>query len=214
MLTPNLFIPIAEDTGLITELSYSLLRQATQDAKSWPAHLRLALNISPVQFKDRHLAARLLAILTETGFPPGRLEIEITESALTSDIDSARSTLKSLQNVGVSIALDDFGTGYSSLSHLRELKFDKIKIDRSFVQSLGAEEESAKIVNAILGLGKSLGVLTTAEGIENMQNLDWLAEQGCTNGQGYLFGKPMSARDIGTLLAHPPELAQRLAASA
>jgi diguanylate cyclase (GGDEF)-like protein len=206
VLSPNVFIPIAEDSGLITELSYAILRQAAVDARSWPAHLRLAINISPHQFKDRQLAERLLAILAETGFPPERLEVEITESALTNDIELARATLKALQSVGVSIALDDFGTGYSSLSHLRELKFDKIKIDRSFVQSLKDQEESAKIVHAILGLGKSLGVMTTAEGIETKENLSWLAEQGCTNGQGYLFGAPMSANAVGHMLGKLADL--------
>jgi diguanylate cyclase (GGDEF)-like protein len=201
VLSPDAFIDIAEDTGLITELSYRLMREACLDARSWPAHLRLALNISPGQLKDRALPERLLAILTETGFAPGRFEIEITETALAADLDTARATLTSLQNCGVKIALDDFGTGYSSLYHLRELRFDKIKIDRSFVQALNKDGESTKIVDAIINLGKSLGLLTTAEGIENTANRDWLKEQGCTFGQGYLFGKPMAARTINALVA-------------
>jgi EAL domain-containing protein (putative c-di-GMP-specific phosphodiesterase class I) len=192
IISPEVFIPLAEDTGSITELCYSLLRQACTDARAWPAHLELSINISPCQFKDRMLAARILSILRETGFDPRRLEIEITESALTNDLDLARSILGVLQSAGVSIALDDFGTGYSSLYHLRELKFDKIKIDRSFVQSL-ENEESAKIISAIIGLGQSLGIVTTAEGIENLGNSEWLAERGCTYGQGYLFGPPVPA---------------------
>lgn len=196
VLMPDMFIPIAEDTGLIAELSYRLLRQACQQANEWPAHLTLAINISPSQLRDRWLAEHLLGILTEVGFPPGRLEVEITETALVNDIETARSTLRSLQNVGVKISLDDFGTGYSSLYHLRELHFDKIKIDRSFVQSREDNHESTKIVSAIIGLGKSLGLLTTAEGIENSENLGWLAEQGCSFGQGFFFGKPMPASDV------------------
>ena len=196
VLAPDLFIPIAEDTGLIAELSYTLLRQACLDARAWPEHLQLAVNISPHQLKDKLLAERLLGILSTTGFDPHRLEVEITESALTNDLETARDVLHALQREGVSIALDDFGTGYSSLCHLRDMNFDKIKIDRSFVQSIGDNPESAKIVNAILGLGRSLGVITTAEGIENAANSDWLAEHGCTHGQGFLFGQPMSAGDV------------------
>ncbi len=212
IIAPNVFIPIAEDTGLITELCYSLLRRACQDAKEWPAHLGLAINISPTQFKDRLLAPRLLAILRETGFQPKRLEVEITESALTNDLDSARATLTLLQSAGVSVALDDFGTGYSSLYHLRELRFDKIKIDQSFVQSLGDNQESAKIIGAILGLGRSLGIATTAEGIENTDNSDWLASMGCTTGQGFLFGAPVPASEIDSLLQAAPDGADRAAA--
>lgn len=193
ILPPTLFIPIAEDTGLISDLSYSLLRQACFDAKTWPAHLQLAVNVSPFQLQDQWLPERILGILTETGFPPSRLEVEITETALVQDINAARRTLKSLQNIGIRIALDDFGTGYSSLYHLRELKFDKIKIDQSYVRSLGRNPESTKIVDAIIGLGKSLGLLTTAEGIETPADLAYLTDQGCSFGQGYLFGAPIPA---------------------
>jgi diguanylate cyclase (GGDEF)-like protein len=196
VLSPNLFIPIAEDTGLIADLSYSILRQACLDAKTWPPHLQLAVNISPYQLQDKWLPERILAILTETGFPPSRLEVEITETALVHDIEGARHILKSLQNIGVSIALDDFGTGYSSLYHLREFKFDKIKIDQSYVQALGTNPESTKIVNAIIGLGKSLGLLTTAEGVETKANLEYLTGQGCSFGQGFLFGAPVPANMV------------------
>jgi diguanylate cyclase (GGDEF)-like protein len=211
IIGPDVFIPLAEDTGVITELCYSLLRQACTDARSWPSHLGLSINISPHQFKDRLLAARILSILRETGFDPRRLEIEITESALTNDLDVARATLGVLQSAGVSIALDDFGTGYSSLYHLRELKFDKIKIDRSFVQSL-ENEESAKIISAIIGLGQSLGIMTTAEGIENLDNSDWLAERGCTFGQGFLFGAPVPATGAVKLIESTTKPRDRQAA--
>ena len=212
IIAPDLFIPLAEDTGLITELCYNLLRQACADARAWPDHLGLSINISPHQFKDRLLAARILSILRETGFDARRLEIEITESALTNDIEVARATLSMLQSAGISIALDDFGTGYSSLYHLRELKFDKIKIDRSFVQSLD-NEESAKIISAIIGLGQSLGILTTAEGIENIGNSQWLAARGCTFGQGFLFGAPVPASAARKLAEAEMSLTDRLAAA-
>ena len=200
IVSPTVFIPIAEDTGLIADLCHNLLRQACNDAKAWPDHLRLSVNISPCQFKDRLLAARVLAILRETNFSPRRLEIEVTESALVNDMDIVRTTLAVWQGAGVSIALDDFGTGYSSLYHLREMKFDKIKIDRSFVQSLDDNEESAKIISAIIGLGTSLGIMTTAEGIENLTNSAWLANKGCTFGQGYLFGPPVPAAGAGRII--------------
>ena len=217
MLSPEVFIPIAEETGLITEMSYALLRQACVDAQSWPANLMLAINVSQFQLKDPMLAERVLAILAATGFDPKRLEVEVTESALMSDIEAGRTNLQALQRAGVSVALDDFGTGYSSLSHLRDINFDRIKIDRSFVQALGESAESGKIVNAVLALGRSLGVRTTAEGIENATNSQWLADRGCTDGQGFLFGKPMPAAavqrhlDAGKLDAmlnseRPPEL--------
>jgi diguanylate cyclase (GGDEF)-like protein len=193
VLAPTHFIEAAEQMGLMAELSYGLLRQACLHAKNWPAHLRLAVNISPKQLQERCLPEQILSILTEAGFAPGRLEVEVTETALIENIEVARSVLTSLQNLGVRIALDDFGTGYSSLYHLRELRFDKIRIDRSYVQSLLDSPESVKIVDAIIGLGKSLDLSTTAEGIETVAHLKWLASQGCSFGQGYLFGAPMPA---------------------
>jgi diguanylate cyclase (GGDEF)-like protein len=199
LLSPAHFIAVAEETGLIAELSCKLLRRACLDAKNWPAHLQIALNAAPQQLQDPSFAERVLAILTETGFAPGRLEVEVTETALMNDMDSARSTLESLRNLGVRIALDDFGTGYSSLYYLREIRFDKVKIDRSFVQSLPESTESMKIVDAIMGLAKSLGLATTAEGVETPESFAWLASQGCTYGQGYLFGRPMSASAAGQL---------------
>lgn len=199
IISPNVFIPVAEDTGLIPEITYDILRRACMDARSWPPHLTLSLNVSPTQLKDRMLPQHLLAILSETGFAPGRLEVEITENALVGDLDAAKAILASLQNIGIRTALDDFGTGYSSLYHLRELKFDKLKIDRSFVQSLD-NAESAKIVNAIVGLGKSLGLPTTAEGIEEASHVDYLVNLGCEIGQGYYFDKPMTAKDVDVML--------------
>jgi EAL domain-containing protein (putative c-di-GMP-specific phosphodiesterase class I) len=200
MLPPDVFIPIAEETGLITELSYALLRQACHDARNWPANLTLSINISQYQLKDPLLAERLLAIVAQADFDPRRLEVEVTETALTSDIEAARLNLTVLQSAGVSVALDDFGTGYSSLAHLRDIRFNRIKIDRSFVQSLGECAESEKIIDAVLALGKSLGVRTTAEGIESATESRWLADRGCTDGQGFYFGKPMPASAVASRL--------------
>ncbi|KAB1074259.1 putative bifunctional diguanylate cyclase/phosphodiesterase [Methylobacterium planeticum] len=213
LLAPARFITIAEETGLIADLSYRLLRQACRDARDWPVHLQIALNISPQQFQDAGLSERILAILNETGLAPNRLEVEITETALVQDLEAARTTLTSLQNLGVRIALDDFGTGYSSLYHLRELKFDKLKIDRSYVDTITMSDERAKLVDAIIKLSASLGLVTTAEGIETDASLDWLSTQGCDFGQGYLFGAPMPKSEIDTLVSIDPAVIKaRLAA--
>lgn len=199
-MAPSVFIPIAEDVGLITDLTYKLLRQACLDAKAWPSHLSLSLNISPGQLKDRWLPERLLGILTETGFSPRRLEVEVTEDALVNDFETAKLVLSSLRNLGVRIVLDDFGTGYSSLYHLRELRFDKLKIDRSFIQTMYEDGENLKLVGAIVRLGHSLGLPTTAEGVEDVEHMSWLAQNGCEFAQGYLFGKPMPAAEVGSFL--------------
>ncbi|PTE08170.1 putative bifunctional diguanylate cyclase/phosphodiesterase [Mesorhizobium helmanticense] len=193
MIAPDVFIPIIERLGLMSEFSLAMLRRACIDAKEWPADLRLSLNVSPRELSDLLFPIRLLAVLSEQGFTPNRLEIEITENALVADLETAKTILQSLQNVGIKIALDDFGTGYSSLYHLRELKLDKIKIDRSFIQSMKDNPESAKIVYGILGLAKSLALPTTAEGIEDSEILDRLNKAGCEIGQGYHFGKAMPA---------------------
>ena len=202
LLGPNEFITLAEETGVIADLTWSVMRKACNDARLWPAHLQLAINISPLQLRDRMLPQRILAILTETGFAPGRLEIEITETALVNDLDAARLTLKSLQNFGVRIALDDFGTGYSNLHNLRELQFDKLKIDRSYIDSLPLGEDPGKIVDAIIALSANLGLSTTAEGIETEASVDQLTDLGCTYGQGFLFGRPMTKLATDKLLAH------------
>ena len=211
LLQPAAFIPVAEETGMIGDLSYLILRRACRDAQDWPTHLQLAVNIAPQQFQERDLAERIMAILAETGFDPRRLEVEITETAIVQDLEATRATLTALHALGVRVALDDFGTGYSSLYHLRELRFDKLKIDRSYVNSIAEGDERAKLVDAIIKLGSSLGLVTTAEGIETETSLDWLASQGCDYGQGYLFGKPMPKAEIerrfgeGLLGASPTE---------
>ena len=193
-IEPDVFIPVAEDGGWINDLTFSLLRQACKDSVHWPPHLVLSLNISPIQLKDRWLPARLLKILAEGRLAPGRLIVEITENGLVSDFAAAREIIGSLKNAGVQVALDDFGTGYSSLSHLRELQFDRLKIDRSFVQNMG-DVDSGKLVKAIIGLGVSLGIEVTAEGIETEASLAMLSEFGCDFAQGYLVGRPASAEE-------------------
>lgn len=198
---PDLFIPVVEQLGLMTDLTSSILRQACRDAKDWPEDIRLSVNISPSELTDPLLPSRLLAILAEERFPATRLDVEIIETALVSDIETAKLILTTLQSAGIKVCLDDFGTGYSSLYHLRELKFDKVKIDRSFVQSMVNNPESEKIVDAILGLTKNLNLPTVAEGIEDLSVLLRLAAKGCEFGQGYYFGKAMtadSARDMLT----------------
>ncbi len=197
---PDIFIPITEKLGLISDLTFALLRTACRDALTWPGAPMLSLNVSPVQLADNLLPLQILAVLNEVGFPPGRLEIEITENALVADIEAAKAILASFQSLGIKVSLDDFGTGYSSLQHLRELPFDKIKIDRSFVQTMQENPESAKIISAILGLARSLGLPTTAEGIENADVMQRVADDGCEYGQGYYFGKAVPAAEIASLL--------------
>ena len=197
---PETFIPMAERLGLIGELTCAILRQSCRDARFWGDHIRLSVNVSPLQLKDPHFPTKVLAILSEEGFPPSRLEIEITKSALAGEIATARSIITAFQSLGIAVSLDDFGTGYSSLFHLRNLQFDKLKIDRSFVQSLQSNPESAKIVDAVLSLARSLGLPVIAEGIENEAALTHLSERGCEYGQGFLFSRAVSAEDVAKLL--------------
>ena len=207
-IAPDVFIPIAEQAGLIGDLSLSVMRQAFVAAGEWDAGLTLAINISPSQLRDPWLAQKIIKTLTETGFPAARLEIEITESALLDNLPLAQSIVASLKNQGIRIALDDFGTGYSSLAHLRALPFDRIKIDRSFVTSINSDAESAAIVAAVTGLGASLNLPVTAEGIEDEAIEARLKALGCGKGQGYLYGRPLAIGDVRRLLASERLLAQ------
>ena len=201
LISPDDFIPVAEETGMIGDLSMSIIRKAMLEAKNWDPKLTISVNISPVQLKDPWLAQKIVKLLVETGFPASRLEVEITESSLFKNLSLAQSIVGSLKNQGIRIALDDFGTGYSSLAHLRALPFDRIKIDRSFVSSMLENAESAAIVSAIAGLGASLDVPITAEGIEDEQIIGKLRALGCTKGQGWHFGQPMNIDQARTLLA-------------
>jgi diguanylate cyclase (GGDEF)-like protein len=200
LISPDDFIPVAEETGMIGNLSMNIIRKAMLEAKNWDPKLTMSVNISPVQLKDPWLAQKIMKLLVETGFPASRLEVEITESSLFKNLSLAQSTIISLKNQGISIALDDFGTGYSSLAHLRALPFDRIKIDRSFVSSMLENAESAAIVNAIVGLGSSLQVPITAEGVEDESINEKLRELGCSKGQGWLFGQPLNIDQVRVLL--------------
>ncbi len=201
VIKPEIFIPIAEEIGLIAELSEGLIRQALVDAKSWDARLTLSVNISPIQLRDPWFAQRLLKLLVEANFPPSRLDIEITESSLHEDLGVVRSLITSLKNQGVKVSLDDFGTGYSSLAQLRTLPFDRIKIDRSFVTSLPDNKDSETIIQAITALGEGLGLPIIAEGIETEEVLARLRKLGKFKGQGYLYGHPQPAHRTNNDLA-------------
>ena len=193
VVSPELFIPLAERLGVIGELSEGLIRQALQDAKGWDESLTLSVNISPVQLRDPWLAQKLLLLLQESGFPPHRFEIEITESCLHENIAVARSIIASLKNQGVKVSLDDFGTGYSSLAQLRALNFDRLKIDRSFVAELAEAGANSELVAAIVSLGRGLGLPIVVEGIENDEALEVLRQLGELKGQGYHYGRPEDA---------------------
>ncbi|MEY9803412.1 diguanylate cyclase (GGDEF)-like protein [Bradyrhizobium elkanii] len=197
---PDVFIPIAEETGLIDALGDQVFRRACLDATAWPKTFSLAFNISPVQLRDSALGGRIISILEQTGFSPCRLEIEITESAFVERNGAAKTVIDELRRAGVRIALDDFGTGYATLSQLLSFRLDKIKIDRSFVSHLDESTDSRVIVRAILGLAKGFGLTTTAEGVEDEGQLVYLVANGCTEGQGYLFSGPVQAAGIPALL--------------
>jgi diguanylate cyclase (GGDEF)-like protein len=188
MISPVDFIPVAEDAGLVDAMFWALLAQACRKALDAPGEFMLAVNISPSQVRDQWFPEKVLRTLRETGFPPQRLEIEVTESAMIGDVARAKSSLMSLKNQGVRVALDDFGTGYSSLFLLRELPIDKLKIDRSFVARITTDRENATIVGALVGLGKALGLQVTAEGVEDEATAEALRAMGCEFAQGYLYG--------------------------
>ncbi len=189
---PNVFIPIAEEIGLIEALSESLIRKALIDARDWDPRLSLSINVSACQLRNPWFAQKLLKLMVTTNFPPSRLEIEITERALQENLALVGTTITSLKNQGVRIILDDFGTGQSALSRLRALPFDRIKIDRSLIATLNHCAESAAIVRSIVSLGEGLGLPITAEGIETEDALEQLCQFGDFRGQGYLYGQPQS----------------------
>ena len=196
MVSPEIFIPVAEEIGAIAELSEALIRQAVKDARHWNPRLTLSVNISPVQLRDPWFAQKLLKLLVEANFPPSRLEIEITETSLHDNIGLVRSLITSLKNQGVQISLDDFGTGYSSLSQLRSLPFDRIKIDRSFITTLPDSKDSATIVRSIIAMGEGLGLPITAKRVENPKVLEALQQFGSLKAQGFLYGLPGPADTV------------------
>jgi diguanylate cyclase (GGDEF)-like protein len=203
MIAPVYFIPLAEETGLIIPLGDWVLRQACLDAAGWSEDITVAVNLSPVQFKNPNLVLSVKAALLASNLPADRLELEITESVLLQNSETTLAVLHELRGFGVRISLDDFGTGYSSLSYLRSFPFDKIKIDRSFVTDLATRDDSMAIVRAVTGLGKSLGIVTTAEGVETEAQYDLLRREGCTQAQGYLFSKPRPAAEVDAMLSRP-----------
>jgi len=197
MISPLEFIPVAEETGLILPIGEHVLEMACNAARQWPEEIRISVNLSPVQFRDRQLASKVLAILKRTGMEPKRLELEITEAALLHENEENLTILDELRKTGVRIVMDDFGTGYSSLNYLRSFPFDKIKIDRSYIKDLVKENgNSLTIVQAVLALAAGLSLSTTAEGVETQEQLDILNAAGCDEIQGYFFSKPMPAVDI------------------
>ena len=211
MVPPAVFIPIAEETGLIITLGEWALQRACAEAANWPKSVKVAVNLSPVQFRDRGLALHVVSALAKSGLPAQRLELEVTERLLLEDSDGTLAAMEQLKNLGVSISLDDFGTGYSSLNYLRKFPFQKIKIDQSFIQGLGEERDAQAIIGAVAGLGASLDKTVVAEGIETEEQMRQVKAHGCHEGQGHLFGAPMSAETIQARLAESTSVAQLVA---
>ena len=197
---PADFIPVAEQTGLIVPLGEWILRKACADAAHWPKSVTVAVNLSPAQFKSRNLVLMVVSALAASGLAPNRLQLEITELVLLQEEDGAFDILHQLQDLGVGIAMDDFGTGYSSLGYLRRFPFDKIKIDQFFIRDLPTNEDSLAIIRAVVGLSSSLGITSTAEGVETDAQLTRLAEEGCDEVQGYLFSRPRPVAEIEQML--------------
>ncbi len=210
VVTPDAFIPVAEEIGLIVPLGDWVLKRACRDAATWPSHLTVAVNLSAVQFRNPALALSVVSALGQAGLAASRLELEITETVLLQDDRAVLDALHQFRDLGVRICMDDFGTGYSSLSYLRSFPFDKIKIDRSFIRELGKENDCIAIIRAVMGLGRSLGMITTAEGVETEQQLEILKAEGCMQVQGYLFSRPKPAGEIPALLR---QLAPRVRAA-
>jgi diguanylate cyclase (GGDEF)-like protein len=202
VVSPGTFIPLAEETGLIVPLGEWVLRQACAEAAKWPDDIKIAINLSPVQFRGKNLVSAVMSAMARAGISPRRVELEITEAILLQNNEATLATLHQLRGLGVGISMDDFGTGYSSLSYLRSFPFDKIKIDQSFVRGLHKNSDAVAIIHAVSGLGISLGMTTTVEGVETKEQLDLVRAEGCTEVQGYLFSRPQPASEVPRLLAN------------
>jgi diguanylate cyclase (GGDEF)-like protein/PAS domain S-box-containing protein len=213
LVSPSVFIPLAEESGIIVELGEWILRTACRQAAYWPRPLNIAINLSPVQFRYGDLPKLVHEILLETGLSPPRLELEITEGVLMGDFNRAVSILRRLKAFGVRIAMDDFGTGYSSLSYLQSFPFDKIKIDQSFIANLGHSQQAATIVRAVIALGRELNMPVVAEGVETEEQLKFLAAESCNEIQGYYVGRPKPIADYAELVGRKPTPRPRLAAA-
>ena len=210
LVSPTEFIPVAEETGLITQIGEWVLRTACAEAANWPDDIKIAVNVSPVQFTARNLVQTVVNALATSGLSPHRLELEITEAVLIRDDEAALAVLSQLRQLGVRIAMDDFGTGYSSLSYLQRFPFDKIKIDRSFIKDIAEGGGSPTIVQAVVTIARSRNITTVAEGVETKEQLAVLCSLGCTEMQGYLFSRPVPVQDLLKLL--PPTAQRTLAA--
>jgi diguanylate cyclase (GGDEF)-like protein len=200
VMSPAEFIPVAEEMGIIVEIGEWALRSACFEAENWPVNISVAVNLSPVQFEKGDIVASVRAALAASGLRPDRLELEVTESVLLRETAGTLTVLHQLRAMGITVALDDFGTGYSSLSYLRSFPFDKIKIDQSFVRDLVTNNESMSIIRAVTGLGQSMNIKTTAEGVETQEQLNMLREHGCTEAQGFLFNRPAPANELRMLI--------------
>jgi diguanylate cyclase (GGDEF)-like protein len=198
---PALFIPVAEETGLIVSLGAWILGEACREAATWPAPMHVAVNVSPVQFRFAGFVDTVREALAQSGLDPHRLELEVTEGILLNDTEETLVILAQLRELGVRLAMDDFGTGYSSLGYLQKFRFDKIKIDRSFVRNLGVDRNAAAIVCAVVGMCDALGMSTNAEGVENQDQVEMLRTHGCREAQGYFYWAPMSADALHGVLA-------------
>jgi EAL domain-containing protein (putative c-di-GMP-specific phosphodiesterase class I) len=196
LVPPNDFIPIAEEKGLIVPIGNWVVRQACKDLNRWPEDIRVAVNVSAVEFRNPNLVASICAAIYEFQVDPSRLELEITESALIADVEHTLATLHELRSLGLTIAMDDFGVGYSSLSYLRSFPFDKLKLDGSFVRHATTCSDDLAIVRAVAGMAESLGMQTTAEGVETDEHLELIVDAGYRQVQGYLFSKPRTADEI------------------
>ena len=201
LVSPGVFIPLAEETGLIVPLGEWVLNQATRDAAAWPGEISVAVNVSPLQLRNRGFAQNVLMALAASGLRAQRLELEITENVLLDDTEANLETLHTLRKLGVRISMDDFGTGYSSISYLRRFPFDKIKIDRSFVRDAGTSADASAIIRAIVGLGTSLGITTLAEGVETEAQLAAIRAEGTQEIQGFLFSPPRPVAEIVAMLS-------------
>jgi EAL domain-containing protein (putative c-di-GMP-specific phosphodiesterase class I) len=208
---PNVFIPLAEESGTILGMGEWILREACREAASWPRPLNIAINLSPVQFRDGDLPSLVHTILLETGLAPGRLEIEITENVLIGDFSRALSIMRRLKALGIRISMDDFGTGYSSLAYLQAFPFDKIKIDQSFISSVVANPQSAAIVRAVIGLARGLNLPVIAEGVETHDQLAFLSQEACDEVQGYYIGRPSTIDQYEELVGRASEAVRETA---
>jgi diguanylate cyclase (GGDEF)-like protein len=211
MIPPLEFIPVAEATGVIVPLGEWVLRQACAEAAAWPKHVAVAVNVSPAQFKSRNLVPTVVNALATSGLPAERLELEITELVLMQETEGAIGILQQFHALGIRVAMDDFGTGYSSLGYLRSFPFDRIKIDQSFIHDLSTKEDSIAIIRAVVGLSSSLGIRTTAEGVETEEQLARLTSEGCSEAQGFLFSEPQPAAAVSRMLREQAPRAEAVA---